>query len=943
MATLTPPCPPRWSIKQRMCSLRVRLPLATLSLGFVICLFGALLTGRMVMQGTQAQALRRGFALIHAVEHAAEAISHESDLQRFVAALGSELDVATIVVTSPEGEEPARVIASNRNAWLGRTIDELPDPRMRERLRQAAVARTATSELMTSNAIIRFAGPVTADSLYQVSGARGATVVDLDVRRAAKELRASTLQAFLSCMVTVLAVTLVGMGVMSFMVLRPIAALNAAIVARREGDRSIRALVAHQDEIGAVTDEFNHLLDVVDAGDAAAQAHAQAMEIANRELEFLRFAFDQHSDVSMTDGRGRITHVNQKFCEISGYTREELLGSDHRMLNSGFHTPEFWRKMYAVTAAGEVWHGEICNRRHDGELYWVEATIVPHLGPDGNVERFISIRTDISERRCADEALRYERARLKTFVEYAPAAIAMLDRNMRYVAVSRRWLTDYRLEGHDVVGRSHYEVFPNVPERWRLIHQRCLAGHVERKDYDVWRPEGWSTDQCLRWEVRPWSDAEGSIGGLLMFTEDITEIKRIEDSLQTALSKAENANRTKSEFLANMSHEIRTPMTAILGYTDLMLDDPAMARDEQRRVQSLRTIRRNGEHLLDVINDILDLSKIEAGMMTCESIVCSPQRVIEDLALMMRPRAEGKGICLDVEFDGPLPAEVLSDPTRLHQILMNLVGNAIKFTPEGSVRLTTRFVSAPDPHLVFDVVDTGIGMSADQLERLFLPFSQGDASTTRKFGGTGLGLAISKRLANMLDGDIEVVTSTPGEGSHFRFRLRGGVSADGGLVDAKDCATITSIDPRRTTNITPLGGCRILLAEDGDDNQRLIAHLLRRAAATVTIADNGLKAIEAVEAAQQAGTAFDVILMDMQMPLLDGYQATARLRASGYTGTIIALTAHAMSDDRDKCLAAGCSEYLTKPVDRRAMIAMLLRFFERTPEAATTGAPAATT
>jgi CheY-like chemotaxis protein len=415
-----------------------------------------------------------------------------------------------------------------------------------------------------------------------------------------------------------------------------------------------------------------------------------------------------------------------------------------------------------------------------------------------------------------------------------------------------------------------------------------------------------------------------------MFTEDITNIKRIEASLQSALVKAENANRTKSEFLANMSHEIRTPMTAILGYADLLLDDTEIAHQEERRADALRTIRRNGEHLLGIINDILDLSKIEAGMMTCEAIACSPQRIVEDLVLMMRPRAEVKHIDFNVNFAGPLPCEIRSDPTRLHQVLVNLVGNAIKFTSAGSVELSVRYVNAPRPCLEFDVIDTGAGMRREQLERLFVPFTQGDASTTRRFGGTGLGLAISRRLAEMLDGDVEVVSSRPDHGSHFRFRLFGGILPGTALVDpAATCAVIADKNLRRSTNVAPLAGCRVLLAEDGADNQRLIAHLLRRAAAIVEIVDNGQKAIDTVDAALRAGQRFDVILMDMQMPVLDGYEATKRLRSLNYPGTIIALTAHAMSDDRDKCLAAGCSEYLTKPIDRRALVAMLLKFYER--------------
>ncbi len=430
--------------------------------------------------------------MVHSVEHAAETIRNANDLQRFVAALGSEEEVDLIIVVAGMPDDAPRVVVSTRPAWLGDTVDELPDPALRARLRSAVSAHRMSSEPIQQGAGLRLSGPVSADSLLGAYGTHGAIVVELDMRRASQQWRASAREGALWSVGTVLAVALAAMGVMGLMVLRPIAALTTAIVARRDGDRTARAPVERDDEIGTLAAEFNRMLESVTAGEEAVQAPAIAMENACRELEFLRFAFDQHSDVSMTDGRGRITHVNQRFCELSGYALEELLGSDHRMVNSGYHTPEFWRKMYAVTASGEVWHGEICNRRKDGSLYWVEATIIPHLALDGRVERYISIRTDISERKRADEALCHERARLKTFVDYAPAAIAMLDRNMQYVAISRRWLADYHLDDQDVVGRSHYEVFLNIPERWKKIHARALAGHVERCDSDVWRPAGCS-------------------------------------------------------------------------------------------------------------------------------------------------------------------------------------------------------------------------------------------------------------------------------------------------------------------------------------------------------------------------------------------------------------------------------------------------------------------
>ena len=401
--------------------------------------------------------------------------------------------------------------------------------------------------------------------------------------------------------------------------------------------------------------------------------------------------------------------------------------------------------------------------------------------------------------------------------------------------------------------------------------------------------------------------------------------------------QAEIASQAKSEFLANMSHEIRTPLTAILGYTDLLWDEAQAEGAPARRVDAIGTMKRAGEHLLTVINDILDLSKIEAGKMTVEVVETPVAKLLVDVDRMMRARAAGKGVELRTELRTPLPDLVVSDPTRLRQILINVVGNAAKFTEQGTISVRAGEAARDgERRLLIEVEDTGPGMTQEQADRLFEPFQQADMSITRRHGGTGLGLAICCRLASMMGGEVRLERTAPGVGTVFAIELPL-IEGEGAarLTDFAACvAAVERAEAEERDSALGLRG-RILLAEDGADNQRLLKFLLSKAGAEVEVADNGAIALEMLDAAKAAGEPFDLLLSDMQMPEMDGYTLATTLRARGEKLPIIALTAHAMLEDRDRCLESGCDDYASKPVDRRVLIATCARWLERTRPAET--------
>ncbi len=529
----------------------------------------------------------------------------------------------------------------------------------------------------------------------------------------------------------------------------------------------------------------------------------------------------------------------------------------------------------------------------------------------GDEEMLVETFIDITERKEMEEALRGNEQRLRLFVEHTPAAVAMFDREMRYIVATRQWREDYHLGDQPLVGRLHYEVFPEVPELWKKTYQRCLQGRSKRCEEErIIHPNG--SFDWIRWEVHPWTDDSGQIGGIIKFTEVITDRKWAEEALWDAKMEAEKANRLKSEFMANVSHEIRTPLNAIIGFCENVLASDDL---DQAHVQS-RSILRESEHLLSLINTLLDHAKIEAGKLDLEHRVLDLSQLLESIVSSAQVQARKKDVKFLVEMAPDVPQYILGDALRLRQVLLNLVSNAVKFTEEGSVRVQIQTDKAEESltTLRFAVIDTGMGIPEEKQSQIFKSFTQVDGSTTRKYGGTGLGTSIARELVNLMGGQMGL-ESEVGSGSTFWFTLPVETCKEDPHPDelTRIPASASNAPEQQATRTV-----RILVAEDYPPSQDVARLHLESVGHQVDVADNGQAAVDLA-----GQNEYELILMDVQMPVMDGYAATRRIRAlsnANASAVILALTANAEADTRAACLEAGMNDVLTKPIRRGPML-----------------------
>lgn len=744
----------------------------------------------------------------------------------------------------------------------------------------------------------------------------------------------------------------------------------------------------------------------------------------------------------------KIIYVNEAFTRLTGYSAEEMIGQSPRCLQG----PETDRDQLAQIRASlkklNPVQTELINYHKDGSKYWVEMSISPVTNSEQEITHFVSVQRDVTHKRLYANSLLTERKQMQQIITDAPFAVAMLDREFRYIAHSQQWLKDYHLSEESLIGLSHLNIFPNLPDYWLNIYHRAFAGEVLSCPEDKMNyPDG--IEGYVRWAIHPWHINETEIGGIFIATYPIDElVKGRESALETV--------RLKSQFIANMSHEIRTPMNGVMGMAGLLMKSDLSPKQKD----FVRAIRTSANHLLTIINDILDFSKLEANEMVLEELDFNLEECIETILDLLATQAEEKSLELAVLIEPDVCRHLCGDPSRLKQVLLNLIGNALKFTSEGEVVLQVKEIPASDDKikLYFSVKDTGIGIPPEGHKRLFEAFSQVDASTTRQFGGTGLGLVICKQLVTLMGGEIGV-ESQPGQGSTFWFTVQfkppvireksdlpktlshlkllvvdpsatvcqsvrtfacsWGMQADEAyhpdqaLVRLRSAARcrqpydfavfdqqlilsrgerfieVIQNDPRLLTTklilmtsmnqlaeteellewgfssyvmkplrasrlfdalltalateiaclleerrsqpspeesslvSTPQFNLKILLVEDHPINQQVILNQLSLLGCEADVADNGEQALKRLES-----THYDVVFMDCQMPILDGYATTQELRrrerkTPNQHTIVIALTAHALPVDRQKCLAVGMDDYISKPVEQEELETVL--------------------
>jgi len=798
------------------------------------------------------------------------------------------------------------------------------------------------------------------------------------------------------------------------------------------------ALASHHDILGPASEHGD-----LEGISALLKALVKRQEQSHIELVNQRFALDQHAIVSVTDTEGVIRYVNDKFCEISGYHRDDLIGKNHRIINSGHHDQNFFSNLWGTIKSGQVWNGEIRNVNRNGEFYWTNACIVPLKDEQGCPQEFVSIRTEITELKLLTEKIASSEAQYRSVVNGVREVIFQTDANLQFTFLNPAWSQITGLNVDATIGRRLPE-FMNSEDRRNLLIQvhehlatdkaikHCemryvhrdaslryleidaqietdafgniagLAGTINdvterRMAMELLReqlelvdalfesiplpvvmkgvdgryqrfnkaycemldrtpdqllgktandmPDGIAAvkhremDEALlaapgsrTYELRQkvghgryidaliskatLCDNEGNVKGLVGTIVDISDRKQAERVMQTAMEVAESANSAKSDFLANMSHEIRTPMNGIIGMTDLVLEtDLASTQREQ-----LEVVRSSADALLNIINDILDFSKIEAGKLDIESVPFEFDRIMTDTLRPLALRAQQAGLDFVVQNNINVAGWLVGDPGRIGQVLINLVGNAIKFTRHGKIVIRAESLEhdAEKARIRVSVEDTGIGIPYGQQTAIFEAFAQEDASTTRKYGGTGLGLSITRRLVQIMGGRIDV-QSEPGHGAVFSFELT--------LPLDRRVARALREKPADQTAAASAAApvLKVLLVEDNSVNQMLAKTLLLKRGHEVTIAEDGEVAL-----ALHAISEFDVILMDMQMPVMDGITAAKKIRAREAAGArrtpIIAMTANAREVDRNRCIDAGMDDYISKPFKREVLFELLSRY-----------------
>ena len=615
-----------------------------------------------------------------------------------------------------------------------------------------------------------------------------------------------------------------------------------------------------------------------------------------------------------------ITYVNHGFTAVTGYTQEDSIGKNCRFLQGPNTDQDDVLLLREAIQAGEATRVTLLNYRKNGEPFWNDLQITPVRDEDGNLTNFVGVQHDVSEQVAAEEQMREAAERIQAVLDSTAEGIYGVDNQGRCTFCNAASL---RLLGLDcqeqLIGRDmHQLIHLSKSQQSSADRQSCTLCHAletgERVNVDT---EYLQHADGSRVQVEYWSHpirrGEKVVGAVVTFV-DISRRKQQHEELQQARETADLANKAKSRFLANMSHELRTPVAVVLGFADILLQE---STDEQVR-KRVTVIKRNSDYLLKLLNDILDLSRVEAGAVQVEESSCDLQMVLQDLHEMMQVRATEMSRPLSFHLPPKMPKTITTDPARLRQIAVNLIGNAIKFSPRGRVDVYFDMTTLKQKNAIrIRVCDTGIGMSAEQIERLFQPFSQASDKIAREFGGTGLGLSICKRLVDSLGGDLEV-ESVEGQGSTFTATLPADPMGDAIEFQIEEGEQLP-VQEAACHDEEALSA-RVLLADDMRDVRYVAKHFLNKAGCEVTVVENGQQAVDAITAAADGDNPFDFAIIDMQMPVMDGMGAIMELRKRGIQIPAIALTADAMKGTRKRVLEAGFDEYLAKPINSATLL-----------------------
>lgn len=618
--------------------------------------------------------------------------------------------------------------------------------------------------------------------------------------------------------------------------------------------------------------------------------------------------------IFMTNEIGAPNFFNEQWYKMSGMTPQEALADKGFGSFAAVHPDDLERVItswFDATGAKRSFSDEFRIRNLEtGKVHYIRSMARPLLNTQGEVIGYIGANQDLTEEREMASKLTSSVKQLETFITNLPAAVAMFDRDIRYIAVSKRWIQDYGLnkiglDENNIIGKSHYDVFPGLRQEWKDIHQNAIQGISKKNNDDHFKRDDGSID-WLNWDVRPWFNEKNEIGGIMMLTEVTTNKKLADIEIRRAQAIAEKASEAKSIFLANMSHEMRTPLNSIIGLSDLMSQTP-LAEEQSRQ---LKVIQKSGEVLKNLIDDIIDLTRIESGKVELQKLPVNFTELSEKLIQIFQLEAQSKNLELSFRVEKDLP-HFEGDPVKISQIMIKLLGNAIKYTNAGKVTLEVKqnHLAKRNGNVLISVKDTGIGIDGGKQQMIFEKFTQAENATVRKYGGTGLGLAITKNLVHLMDGTIWV-ESELNVGSEFFFTLN--------LAPLNKASH--TVKPIQESSESFEKKLRILVVDDSVENRALILAYLKKYPFMIETADNGLDALNLMKSNR-----YDFVFMDIQMPVMDGLTATKEFRewehqhSTGHV-PIAALTAFALQEDHNKSLNAGCDLHLTKPVKKMTIL-----------------------